>query len=173
MFCRNCGEEIPVDSEFLYNSEYSCPKCGALVKSTTVNTNQDNADKTSPLGYFLGALKKYVVFKGRARRAEYWWFTLFNVILTVAASTLDIVCGFMITDDTGILYLLVTVALFLPSLSLSVRRYHDYDKRGWVMFIPIYSFVLLFFDGTPGENRFGDDPKGRGVTVSTVENDIE
>jgi len=61
----------------------------------------------------------------------------------------------------------VALALFIPSLAVTVRRFHDQDKSGWYIllgFIPyVGSLILLVFmclDGTRGENRFGPDPKG-------------
>ncbi|MBO9711221.1 MAG: DUF805 domain-containing protein, partial [Caulobacter sp.] len=65
------------------------------------------------------------------------------------------------------LFLLVALALLIPSLAVSIRRLHDSDKSGlWLLlhFAPFGGVVLLIFmllDGTPGSNRFGPDPKAR------------
>ncbi|MFF5173346.1 DUF805 domain-containing protein [Micromonospora sp. NPDC000089] len=115
-------------------------------------------------------LSQYVGFTGRARRSEYWWFALFTVLVSLVAAILDSVLG---TDlgsgrSTGILGLIVNLALLLPSLAVGVRRLHDTDKSGWwilIGLIPIVGAIILlvFFvaDSTPGTNRFGANPKER------------
>lgn len=77
----------------------------------------------------------------------------------------------MFIGGTGIVFMLVAVALFIPSLAVQVRRFHDQDKSGWMVllaFIPfIGGLVVLIFmllEGTHGPNRYGPDPKGRDST---------
>jgi uncharacterized membrane protein YhaH (DUF805 family) len=114
-------------------------------------------------------LSQYVGFGGRARRAEYWWFVLFSVLIGVVTSILDVALG---TDfegsspSRGLLSLIANLALFLPSLAVAVRRLHDTDRSGWWVLIGLIPLVgvivlLVFFvqDGTPGPNRFGPSPK--------------
>lgn len=103
---------------------------------------------------------KYVVFSGRARRAEYWWFALFSFLVSIVANVIDLAIGHRI-----LAYVLGLVFL-LPGLAVAVRRLHDTDRSGWWIFlglIPIIGgIVLLVFvimDGTPGPNRFGPSPK--------------
>jgi uncharacterized membrane protein YhaH (DUF805 family) len=50
----------------------------------------------------------------------------------------------------------------IPALAVAIRRMHDQDRSGWWILCPIANIVFLFIDGTPGPNRFGPDPKGRG-----------
>jgi uncharacterized membrane protein YhaH (DUF805 family) len=115
---------------------------------------QQAANK-NPWQYFTGAFKKYAVFQGRARRAEYWSFWLFDNIFY----TLLFIAGLTIGDLFFILNCLWLLAAFLPGWGVMVRRYHDVDKSAWWWLVPIYGFVLLFFSGTVGPNRFGPDPK--------------
>jgi uncharacterized membrane protein YhaH (DUF805 family) len=105
-------------------------------------------------------LSKYATFSGRARRAEYWWFTLAVIIVEIVTSLIDRALG------TSLVTLLVALALFLPGLAVGVRRLHDTDRSGWWLLIALVPFVgaivLLVFevlDGTPGPNRFGPSPK--------------
>lgn len=117
---------------------------------------------------------QYVGFSGRARRAEYWWFVLFTVIVGVVTALLDIAIGTDFGESItsgGIISTLVNLALALPSLAVTVRRLHDTDRSGWwilIGLIPIIgAIVLLVFtiqDGTPGQNRFGSSPKHQAVT---------
>lgn len=110
---------------------------------------------------------KYATFKGRARRSEYWWFSLFMVILIfVAVIVDDSMEG--IDKETGLGFCsgILCLVLFLPSLAVCIRRLHDTGHSGWwylISFIPFLgSFVLLYFsllDSSPEENRFGESPK--------------
>ena len=120
------------------------------------------------MNWYLGALKKYATFEGRARRKEYWFFVLFNVLAIIVLEILDVVLGtFSQETGFGLLSGLYAIAVLLPSLAVTVRRLHDTDRSGWwilINFIPLIgAFVLLIFtllDGTPGSNRFGPSPKG-------------
>lgn len=117
------------------------------------------------MDWYLSVLKKYVVFEGRARRKEYWMFTLFNVIFAIVAGILDSVLGTG-SMGTGVIYLLYCLAVFLPGLGVSVRRLHDVGKSGWFLLIAlipligaIWLLVLMCTDGNLGENAYGANPK--------------
>lgn len=93
-------------------------------------------------------LKKYVVFSGRAPRSEYWWFALFSALVGVVASVIDAtVLGISpLRAGSGIgTAQLVGLALFLPSIAVMVRRFHDTGKSGWWFFICLLFAVVLFF----------------------------
>jgi uncharacterized membrane protein YhaH (DUF805 family) len=119
------------------------------------------------MNWYLEVLKKYAVFTGRARRKEYWFFVLFNVIFAIALTVVDISTGlYDEVYDVGLLSSLYSLAVLLPSIALSVRRLHDIDRTGWwllIAFVPLIgAIVLLIFavlDGTPGDNRYGPSPK--------------
>jgi uncharacterized membrane protein YhaH (DUF805 family) len=104
-------------------------------------------------------LSKYATFSGRARRSEYWFFALFEALVNIAAGVVDGVV------NSSLIGALAAIALFLPSLAVSVRRLHDIDRSGWwllIGLIPILGWILLFIwactKGTLGPNRFGRDP---------------
>ncbi|SET23363.1 DUF805 domain-containing protein [Thorsellia anophelis] len=121
--------------------------------------------------YFKMCLSKYATFQGRARRSEFWFFQLFYMIfsigLQVIASILAVVSGSEgVAAFFGILLIAFYLALFLPSLSVLVRRLHDTDRSGWfvfISFIPLVGTIILLIwlcsEGTQGDNRFGSDPK--------------
>jgi uncharacterized membrane protein YhaH (DUF805 family) len=119
------------------------------------------------MNWYLAALNKYAVFQGRARRMEYWMFTLFNTLIIVALSWIDMFTGwYSLEGELGMLSGLYSLAVLIPSIAVGVRRLHDTDRSGWWMllcFLPLIGIVVLlvFFvlDGTPGSNRFGEDPK--------------
>ena len=126
------------------------------------------------MGWYIEALKKYAVFGGRSRRKEYWYFVLFSVIVSLVLSAIDALLGtFSSSTNVGLLGGIYGLAIIVPSIAVSVRRLHDIDRTGWwilINLVPIVgSIVLLVFyvlDGTPGQNRFGPNPKGVAARVS-------
>lgn len=116
-------------------------------------------------------LKKYADFRGRARRMEYWMFVLFQIIVFVPLAIIGTIVSGGDTDS-GIfnaIVLIPVIAFIIPSIAVTVRRLHDSNRSGWWYFISLVPFiggiwllVLTVLDGTPGSNRFGPDPKGRG-----------
>ena len=114
--------------------------------------------------------KNYANFNGRARRAEYWYFTLGNFILLIPFYAIAIVGAFnnsILLSSVGfVLYGLLAFAIFLPSLAVIVRRLHDINKSGWnyfIVLIPIVGAIILlvwfFTDGDRFINKYGNDPK--------------
>ncbi len=112
--------------------------------------------------------KKYGDFDGRAQRPEFWWWVLFVTLLQIAASIVLTVL-LVLFQNAGFLqwlgvmiFMIVVLAVILPSIAVSVRRLHDRDLSGWwylLGFVPFGSIVLLVWyvlPGTPGPNRYGD-----------------
>jgi len=112
--------------------------------------------------------KKYGDFDGRAQRPEFWWWILFVTLLQVAASIVLTVL-LVVFQNAGFLqwlgvmiFMIVVLAVILPSIAVSVRRLHDRDLSGWwylLGFVPFGSIVLLVWyvlPGTPGPNRYSD-----------------
>ena len=82
-------------------------------------------------GYIFG-WKKYIVFRGRARRKEYWGWTLFNAVLAFGFSIIDYIFDLVDNfEDFGPLWSLYFLAAFLPGITVTVRRLHDTNRRGW------------------------------------------
>jgi len=116
--------------------------------------------------WYLKVLKQYADFNGRATRSEYWFFVLFNLIFSIAAVILDNTLGLAIKNvGYGPIYGLYILAVFIPSLAVSVRRLHDVGKSGWMLlvaFIPligaIWLLVLYVTDSQPGSNKWGPSP---------------
>jgi len=126
--------------------------------------------------------QKYVVFQGRASRSEYWWFMLFYLIGLLALGALALALGlrsdFMRAGNFNFLALapviIFMLLMFLPTISVNVRRLHDRNMSGWwylgfilISNIPYLGlvfalgwFVLMSLKGTEGPNRFGRDPLG-------------
>ncbi|MFG2292719.1 DUF805 domain-containing protein [Streptomyces sp. NPDC048603] len=113
------------------------------------------------MNIYLDVLKQYAVFSGRARRQEYWIYTLFSVIASVILAVIDLFLG-IYPVLTGLYFL----ATLLPSLGVSVRRLHDTGKSGWFLLLNAIPFVggiiVLIFMATEGEaqaNAYGQNPK--------------
>lgn len=107
--------------------------------------------------YFLKVVRdNYANFNGRARREEYWYFFLANMILSVVLSVVDGIIGMSILNP------ILSLALLVPSIAVAVRRVHDTGKSGWFILIPIYNLILMLTEGQPGSNEYGADPKGAG-----------
>ena len=119
------------------------------------------------MNWYIEVLKKYTEFSGRARRKEYWYFVLFNVIVTVILTMLDSILGLMSTDTGyGVLSGIYSLAVLLPALGVAIRRLHDIGRTGWwilIGFVPLIGLIVLiiFFvkDSQPGENQYGPNPK--------------
>lgn len=121
------------------------------------------------MNWFLTVLKEhYADFNGRARRKDYWMFTLWNLIVCIV---LGVILGALVAF-TGIKALMVVaylygLAVLIPSIALGVRRLHDIGKSGLWYLIGLVPYVggivlLIFFclDSQPGPNKWGANPKG-------------
>ncbi|WP_235917194.1 DUF805 domain-containing protein [Maritimibacter harenae] len=117
---------------------------------------------------------KYATFTGRARRAEFWWFVLFYIIVNFILGLIDSVLfgtttttetSFSAETDTPILSGIFWLATIIPYIAVGVRRLHDTNRSGWWLllgFIPLIGAIILIVwfatGGDRGRNRFGDDP---------------
>ncbi|MDO9707400.1 DUF805 domain-containing protein [Paracraurococcus lichenis] len=107
--------------------------------------------------------RKYADFEGRARRSEYWWFFLFNLLMHAATGLVDaVVSG---PEGIGLANGLFTLAVFLPNLAVAVRRLHDLDRSGWWLLfflVPVVGVIVMIVwfvtPGRDGANRYGPDP---------------
>ena len=122
------------------------------------------------MNWYITVLKKYAVFRGRARRKEYWMFFLFNLIIAFVLGIIERIAGIAPRIDQSVLAGIYGLAVLVPELAVSVRRLHDTNRSGWWLFIGlsplIGSVVLLVFmaqDSQPGENQYGPNPKGLGA----------
>lgn len=123
--------------------------------------------------------QKYATFQGRASRSEYWWYALGVGLIAVVLSLIMMAgMNFETGEIGGIGYLgagllgIFWLAIIVPSIAVTVRRFHDRDMSGWWMLgffalslIPLVGFlasiaqlVIFCLKGTAGENRFGPDP---------------
>jgi uncharacterized membrane protein YhaH (DUF805 family) len=158
IFCRACGASINAAAPL-------CPQCGAPQGQSIVRIA--HAGDGIPRDFANSVricFQKYVTFQGRAPRAEYWFFTLFALIMGVALGFVIGIAHVALHVNLVFLSYVFDLGIFLPSISVAVRRLHDLDKSGWWYWIVVIPFIgviiLLIWDctrGTQGDNRFGPE----------------
>jgi uncharacterized membrane protein YhaH (DUF805 family) len=95
------------------------------------------------------ALLNYSNFRGRTKRADFWFFYLFTVLLNIPTSILDR----LLFAGRGYIENLAALLLIVPSIAVGVRRMHDVDKRGWWLLVPFANIFFLVQPSGP-MNRF-------------------
>ena len=114
----------------------------------------------------------YANFHDRASRSAFWYWVLFVILGTIATLAIDAVTITIVTGPKGVVayqwgthVLSFAVVVFLPYISVAVRRLHDLDRSGWwllLKFVPLIGGIILLIwfctGGTGGPNRFGPDP---------------
>lgn len=105
-------------------------------------------------------LNRYLDVQGRARRSEFWYFILAQIIIAIALGIIEAIIG------TMFLGALFTLAMLIPTITTSTRRLHDIGRSGWwqlLSFIPLIGIIVLivFFvtDSDSGSNAYGANPK--------------
>ena len=114
--------------------------------------------------------ENYANFEGRARRSEFWYFQLFNFIISFVLSFVLA----LISESLIAVSYLFSLAVLIPSIAVGVRRLHDTNRSGWWMLIGLVplvgAIVLIYFfasEGTAGPNQYGPDPKVVGADSLT------
>jgi len=116
------------------------------------------------LDWSMKCLKNYVNFSGRARRKEYWYFYLFQIVLGLAIGIVLGIGG--ISDESmDVVSGLLSLAFLLPTLAVGARRLHDVNRSGWWMLIAftIIGLIPLFIwsvsETKPESNKWGQPAK--------------
>lgn len=120
------------------------------------------------------AFKNFAKFEGRSSRSEYWYFALFNFLISIALAMLPFFAGKMFAGVSGLYGLLV----FIPTIALSIRRLHDTNRSGWwflINFLPFIGWIIFIIfaiqASDAGDNQYGPNPQGavspQPETVST------
>lgn len=114
--------------------------------------------------WYLAVLRKYATFGGRAHRTEFWFFTLWSLVVSLVLLVIELALG-LGNEYFGPLTSLYSVAVFVPSLAVGARRLHDIGRSGWwqlLMLIPILGAIVLIVwwarKGEPQRNAHGPDP---------------
>ena len=110
--------------------------------------------------YYLSAFRRYVDYRGRARRTEYWMFVLFHILAMAVLATLGGTVHEAFFGVLGFYYM----ATILPLTALIARRLHDVGYSGWLQLVNLLPFgfivvlVLMVLPGTRGPNQYGPEP---------------
>jgi uncharacterized membrane protein YhaH (DUF805 family) len=121
---------------------------------------------------FTAAIKtcfaKYITFRGRAPRSEFWYFHLFVflvMLVIVVAAAVTATNAQEMAPIVGVVGAVFYLAIILPGLAVMVRRLHDRNRSGWHywwVLVPFVGGIIVFIwmcqKGVEGENRFGPDP---------------
>lgn len=99
-----------------------------------------NTPSWNPISALVHNCKNYTKFSGRASRAQYWWFMLAFMVLSVVTCYI------------------AYFALLIPCIACGFRRMQDTGKPGWFIFIPIYSLILALTPSAPA-NQYGEGPE--------------
>ena len=220
MFCKNCGKELNdnvvvclncgvmtgVGNKYCEHCGFEpdpmaviCVKCGCELKRVNNHLSISDYKTDKPrLGHqspfmmaFQTCFKKYAVFRGRANKAEFWYFALFYGLLMLTPVVLSVIgwigdaCGwsasydyrgirhyddsfFLLGSICTLISIVFNVAVFLPLLSVTIRRLHDTGRSGkycCLLFIPIVGMILMLVclcEGTDlNDNEYGLKPENR------------
>lgn len=112
--------------------------------------------------------RKFATFEGRAARPEFWYFTLFCVIVFVLTGIAD--AAIFPNHALGVLSLVAYLLLLLPALAVGARRLHDVGRSGWwqLLWLTVIGGVIPTVwqcqPGTPGQNPF-NQPEAQNLRV--------
>lgn len=115
---------------------------------------------------YLDVIRKYAVFQGRARRADYWTFVIGNFLIGFLLSSIERVSGLNPGSDQSVLASLYGLFVLVPGIAVTARRLHDINRSAYwccLAFVPILGWVVLLFfmvqEGDTGENPYGPRPQ--------------
>ncbi len=122
--------------------------------------------------HFKDAIRRYFDFRGRTSRPGYWYFVLatflyyffIGLLGVVMESSSSVIIGGLLRLII-ILMIMALMLLFIPSISVTVRRLHDTGKSGWYYLfclIPLVGGILLLVflaqESEPHDNKWGPGP---------------
>lgn len=160
--CPFCGQISEGLAQYA-GTEENCPSCGKRFQLVAMGA--PSLESSSCLACYFGMFKRYVGFRGRAARREFWWAILFHTIATAIIVVIDGAVFSGYRDPQGILMQIYFFAALLPMLAIQARRLHDTNKSAWwvlLSLVPVLNIVYIVWlatNGDKGSNRFGADPK--------------
>lgn len=159
-----CSPQKGDDADFDVDSSGSATKIFLSLSANNSAPANTEEEGYNIWNWFCKCLKNYVNFSGRARRKEYWFFTLFCMLIGIAFGILKGLAG-----DAAVIIslinLLVSIALILPGIAVTVRRLHDTGRSGWwyllvFTIVGIIPLIIWFCANTdPKANKWGAPAK--------------
>ena len=90
------------------------------------------------MNWYIGVLKQYAVFTGRAHREEYWMFFLFNILISFGLGFVEGIVG-----GPGVLGMIYSLAILVPAIAVGIRRLHDTGRSGWWLLISLIPLIYI------------------------------
>lgn len=146
---------------------YLIPNTKNSSSSSDLNESNQQIRTEESYGFFdwaMKCLKNYVGFSGRARRKEYWYFYLFQILLGLIIGIVFGIIGIS-EDGMDVVSGLLSLAFLLPTLAVGVRRLHDVNRSGWWILIAftiiglIPLFIWMVSETKPESNKWGNPAK--------------
>ena len=177
-FCPECGKKVEITKEQIFsqntqpeftspfdNGNYQGEQPYGFPQEDYVNPDAGKVDFKTAIKLFF---QNYANFETRATKTEYWWAVLFEMLVSGIAGAIPFSTQFdAFSGEFTINYLssIVSLALFIPSLAVAVRRLHDTGKKWTYMFInliPVVGWILYIIQlckDSDEDNQWG--PKAR------------
>ena len=122
--------------------------------------------------------RNYTNFSGRSTRSDYWYVFLVNFLIGFWTAFICSILG--IIEVFLVFYTIYSLATFIPSIALVIRRMHDINMSGWSFFIvtvpiigPIIILIFLCADSVNENNKYGKNVKNIDNNVKNKKKDIE
>jgi len=161
--CWQCGTSVDGIEDESFSAEADATPDRDPEPSTSEVARVERPQSAGSFSY-IGVWKKFAVFEGRASRTEFWMFSLFNVVIALGLSLVDAVAGTTTESGHGVLSGVFSLAAWLPSIAVTVRRLHDTGRSGWWLLICVVpcvgAIVLLLFlvqASELGHDRYGSN----------------
>ena len=149
----------PIENQNTLDNAYRAPSSNPVI---TTNTNHAAEANYGIIDWFKKCLRNYTNFSGRARRKEYWYFMLVYFAVIIIAAIID---SIIFDTPVGLFYGVAALGLFLPTISVMVRRLHDTSRSGWwywLCLVPVIGLLLIVFlasDTKQETNQWGPPAK--------------
>ena len=164
---KDIQEEKIVEEKEVKSEEITEPESKTTIEEVISKTEDDKLEeeyadeKMEDINFFQSfriCFKKFVDFKERASRSEYWWFALFTSIISIPS--------YLPNETVQVLSGLGTLIILLPTLAVTARRLHDINKSGWwqlIVLTVIGIILLIIWWATVGESK--KNPHGNSIKL--------
>lgn len=151
--CPYCDTELTPEADGAIPRR--CPQCSVRLRPDTFGF----------ISCVISGFAQFANFRGRATRAEFWYFYLFGLLIIWPLSVLDAI------DPGGVagaVMCLFGVIFFLPMLSLTVRRLHDTGKSAACLIWLFVTYIAQIFFLTAGIIFILDTRSSTGILGITL-----
>ena len=173
--CPGCGAPVAIDDQvsvcdelgkvIVQNPDYR--QVSGHTMSDVATSDRPRRRGSSPMGWYIEAWRNALDFRGRASRAEFWYYTLFYWLGLILAVIVAPLLAQQLRVAAILLIILWTswfVASVVPTISVTIRRLHDTGRSGWwivLNWLPLTGLIVLTmcaFRSEMADNRWGRGP---------------